>query len=159
MYVTINDTWQYSIAMCFGCGWTFDHYLIINLLLSLFWNNVWNPSTFGKVKGEKLIASSALCAGATCCWKMKNSLQIWRMAGRNCCNSIRLRLMLFTNPAFVIDKYRTGVMSIADSCRQWLNVNAQAFLTLRLSSGLMDMRSVGRSTAFSVWQLCLFVNA
>jgi len=45
------------------------------------------------------------------CWKMKNSLQIWRMAGRYCCNSTRLRLMLFTKLAFVIDKYQTGVMS------------------------------------------------
>jgi len=34
---------------------------------------------------EKLIASGALCAGALSCWEMKNLLEIWYMAGRNCC--------------------------------------------------------------------------
>ena len=56
------------------------------------------------------IPSSALCAGALYCWKMKNSLEIWRMAGRNCCNSITLRIIL-GNPDFVIDNCQTGVMS------------------------------------------------
>jgi len=39
------------------------------------------------------------------------------MAGRNCCNSITLRLMLFTNLDSVIDKYQTGVMSITCNSR------------------------------------------
>jgi len=42
--------------------------------------------------GEKLHASSALCAGELSCWKMKNSLQIWHNGGQeHCCNSIPLR--------------------------------------------------------------------
>jgi len=36
--------------------------------------------------GEKLIASSFLCVRHwLSCWKMKNSLGIWRMANKNCC--------------------------------------------------------------------------
>jgi len=31
------------------------------------------------------------CAVALPCWKIKNSLEIWRMATRNCCNSITLK--------------------------------------------------------------------
>jgi len=63
-----NDTSQRSVATWFRCGGTFDRYFIINLLL--------NHSTFGKVMGETLLASGALCAGALPYWKMKNSLEI-----------------------------------------------------------------------------------
>jgi len=62
--------------------------------------------------GGKLIASSSLCAEQwLTCWKMKNSLEMWRMAGRNCCNSITLRLIIVTNLDSVIDKCQTGIMS------------------------------------------------
>jgi len=95
--------------MWFRCCRTFDHYFITNLLLSLFWKNFWSSSIFGKVVGEKWIASSALYTGALSCWKM-NSLEIWHMASRNYCNSIMLRLILLTNLDSVIDKCQTGVM-------------------------------------------------
>jgi len=63
------------------------------------------------------------------------------MAGTNCCNSITLPLILFTNLVSVIDKYQTGVMSatcylptdaISDcTC-------AQGVLSRRLACWLMD---------------------
>jgi len=46
--------------------------------------------------GEKLLALSDLCAVTQSCWKMKNSLEIWRVAGGNCCNSNTLPLILLT---------------------------------------------------------------
>ena len=54
---------------------------------------------------KKLIASSALSAGALSCLKLKNLLKIRRMAGRNCYNSITLRLLELNNLECVIDKY------------------------------------------------------
>jgi len=109
--IMINNrpTSQRSVATWFRCDGTFDPYVITNLLLSLFWKNFWNRSTLanlrGKVDGLKRPVRRALS-----CWKM-NSLEIWRMASRNCCNSITLRLIL-TKFDFVIGgTYQTGVMS------------------------------------------------
>jgi len=54
---------------------------------SLFWKNfkialfdIWHLM-------KNLTNSNTLCAGALSCWKT-NSLEIWRVVGRNCCNSI-----------------------------------------------------------------------
>jgi len=48
---------------------------------------------------EKSIVSSALS-----CWRMKNQLETRNIAGRNCCNSITLWLILFTNLDYVMNK-------------------------------------------------------
>jgi len=85
--------------------------------------------------GEKLTASSAMCAAALSCSTMKNSLENWRMAGRNCCNSITLWLILLTSLGFVTDKYQTVVMltisySLTDAISDWmLIVCAGVFIT------------------------------
>jgi len=112
----------------------------------------------------KLIASSALCAGALSCWKMKNSLEIWRMADNNCCNSITLRLVLLANFDFVIDKCQTGVMPIpfysptdAIIYSNWTLVVQAGVLSRRLSCWLMDVRTVDHSAGFSVCKY-LFVS-
>jgi len=81
-----NDTSQHALGVH---GGTFDHYFVTNLLLSLFWKKIKIAQHFANV-WEKLIASSALCAGTLCCWKM-NFLEIWRRASTYCCNSITLR--------------------------------------------------------------------
>jgi len=60
-----NDTSQCSVAMWFRCGWTFD--FIRNLRLSLFWKNCLKQLNIWQSYGEKLIASSALCAGSQSC--------------------------------------------------------------------------------------------
>jgi len=57
------------------------------------------------------LKTRALCTGVLSCWKMNNLLEIWCMAGSNCCNSITLWLILLTNLGCVIGKYQTGVMS------------------------------------------------
>jgi len=87
------------------------HWIDKNLLLSLRAFKIALHLANIRRKGNKLIAWSALCAGALSCWKMKNSLEIWRVAGRNCCNSITLRLILLNNVDSVINKYQTDVMS------------------------------------------------
>ena len=68
-----------------------------------------------------------MCAGALFCWKMKNSREIWRMSGRNCCNRITLQLglVLLNNRDSIIDKYQTAWCNmnhllLADRCRRWL---------------------------------------
>jgi len=84
-YTAINGTAQRSAAKWFGYGGSFNHYFITKVLLSVFWKNFLNlfiylflrSSTFGKVMGEKLIASSALCVGAMSSWKLKKSLKVW----------------------------------------------------------------------------------
>jgi len=108
--IMINDT----SATLFRCGGMLDHLFIINSRPSPFWNNFWNSLTVGKVMRKKIIASSAMCAGALSCWKM-NSFEIWRTTGRNCCNSITLRLVLLTGLDSVIDKCPTDVTS---SCQR-----------------------------------------
>jgi len=89
----INDASQRSAATWFRCGGTgtFDHYII-----QIYWWVCFEllfkiVQHLAKVWG-KLIASSALSPEALSCWKMKNSLEVWRMTGRNCYNSIMLRL-------------------------------------------------------------------
>jgi len=49
------------------------------------------------------------------------------MTGRNCCNSITLQLIIFTNFHSVIGKYQTGVMSITcywptDAISDWTSI-------------------------------------
>ena len=97
--------------MWFRYGGTIDRNFKTNLQLSLFWKKFRNSSKFGKVIGKKLIASYALWAGHCPCWRMKNSLEIWRMLGRNCCNIIKLRSILLNNLDSVIGKYQTCVLS------------------------------------------------
>ena len=92
---------------------------------------------------EKLIASIALCAVALSCWKMKNSLEIWRMIVMNCCNSITLLVNLDS----VIDKCQTGVMpcySPTDVHSDWTLlcarfVTTSLFLVGRSFCGFFDV--------------------
>jgi len=84
---------------------------------------------------------------ALSCWK------IWRMAGRNCCNSVTLRFVELTNLAVVIDKYRSGVGECQSLVTLWLMPSvtkrylfAKAFC---LSCWLMD--GCAYSQLFSVF--------
>jgi len=63
---------------------------------------------------EKLIASSALCAGTQSCWKMKNSLKsdIWRAASVITASRYTISKLLLTNPWL---RYR--------QVSNWCNVN------------------------------------
>jgi len=107
---------------------------------------------------KKLIASSALCAGALYRWTMKNSLEIWRRVGRNRSNSISLRLILFTDPDSVIDKYQSWcVVNYLWFVNRRLmpsltkrKLFAQALLLRRLLGWLIDLRTVGDSCVFDV---------
>jgi len=91
--------------------------------------------------GEKLIALSIMCAAALSCSTMKNSLENWRTAGRNCCNSITLWLILLISLGFVTDKYQSVVMltisySLTDVISDWmLIVCAGVFITTSLFLG------------------------
>jgi len=152
-FIMIDNTSQLCIAPWFRCGGAVDHCSITNLLLSLFWKNFWNHSTFGKVMEIKFIASSVLDARALSCWKMKNSLEIWHMAGRNCCNSIMLWVILLTNLDYVIDKCQTGVMSTTcysptDAISDWMLIVCTCVLSRCLSSWLIDMHTVSHSAGF-----------
>jgi len=96
------DIYLFIALLQIYCGICFERsFEIAQHLATLLW--------------EKLIASSALCAWALSYWKMKNSLEIWRMADRKCCNNItlRLRLILLTNPDSMIVMYVSS----------WCNVN------------------------------------
>jgi len=94
--------------------------------------------------GEMLITSNVTCAGALSCWKMKNSVEIWRTPGRNCCNNISVRLILLTYLDSVIDKCQTGVMSTTcysptDAVSDWtLIVCAQCRRFAKMSFFLVD---------------------
>jgi len=57
------------------------------------------------------------------------------MVGRNCCNSVTLRLILFTNIESVIGKYQTGVLST--SCYSPTDAISDGNWTTR---GLVDLR-------------------
>jgi len=49
----------------------------------------YNRPIFGKVMevmGESWLPQVPCALGH--CWKMKNSLEIWHMVGRNCCDTI-----------------------------------------------------------------------
>jgi len=100
--------------------------------------------------GEKLIASSAVWAAALSSWKMKNLLEIWCMMGSSCCNSITLRLLLFTD----LDSVSNCVMSITcdsptDVISDWTLITCTGVLSRRLSSWLMDTHTVCHSQGFS----------
>jgi len=110
----------------------------------------------------KLIASSALSNRTLSCWKMK-SLEIRRMAGRSCCNSITWRLILLTKIDSVIDKCQTGLLSTTcdsptDAISDWTLLCA-GVLSRRLSSWLINVRTVGHSAGFWCGYCeCLFVS-
>jgi len=70
----INDTSQRSVATWFRCGGPFGPYFITNLLLSLFWENFWNSSTFGKVTGEKLCLERSVRWGTV---PLKDEELVW----------------------------------------------------------------------------------
>jgi len=141
--------------MWFRCE-MFDHYFIINLLLSLFWNSFWNRSIFGKFMGKKFIASCALYAGALSCWKVKKSLEIWHMVGSNGCHSIMLRLILLSSFDSVIGKHQVCVMSTTcdsptDVGSDWMLNAYTGILSRCLSSWLMtDVHTVSHSVCFLV---------
>ena len=64
-------------------------------------------------------------------------IRVWSTcAGRNCCNSITLPLILLTNLDSVVDKYRTGVMST--TC--YLLTDAISNWTLLLHGGILSQR-------------------
>jgi len=93
--------------------------------------------------GENLVASSALCAGALCCWKMKNSLEIRSMAGRNCCNSVALRLMLLDREA-----------------SNWCNVNHLFLVTDAISDWTLNLcaQAFCHDLFLLAWWICVFVQ-
>jgi len=64
--------------------------------------------------GAKVYSSSVLYTAALSCWKMKNVLEIWCTAGRNCFNSITLRIILLINLDSMINKYQIDVMSASN---------------------------------------------
>jgi len=134
----INDTSQRSVAMWFRCGVTFAHYFIRNLLLSLFWKNFWNSLTFGKTMEQSWLPQ-APCAPGHCTAESslkKSMITYWRMAGRNCCNSITFRWigLLLTNIDSVIGKYQTGVMST--NCAARSPTDAISDWTLTVCTGI-----------------------
>ena len=127
----------------------FDHCFTTSLLLSLFWKNLWNCSTFGSVIGKTLTASSTVCAWALSCWKVKKSLDVWHMASRNCCNSVTLRLILLTNLHCMMDKCQTGVMSttcysLTDAIHDWMPIMCSSILSWHLFF-LVDWCAYNRS--------------
>jgi len=75
------------------------------------WKNFSKSLNIWQSYGEKLSAStsSALHERRVLVTK-KSSLEIRRKAGRNCCNSVTLRLTLLTIP-WLRDRQETGVMS------------------------------------------------
>ena len=83
---------------------------------------------------QHLASPCALCAAALFCWKMKNS--------------IKLRLILFTNFDSVIDKYQTDIMSTTcdsatDTITDWTFVVCAGAFSRRLSSCVMDQSFCG----------------
>jgi len=82
------------------CGGTSEHYIITNLLLSLFWKNFWNDSTFGKVLGKSWLPQSPCAPGKFLAERWRTRLRS-TYGAQNCCN---------TNPDSMIDKYQTGVI-------------------------------------------------
>jgi len=146
----INDTSQHSAATWFRCGGTSDQYFITDLLLSLSWKNFFNHSTFGKVMGKKSIAANALSAGTLSCWKMKNSLEIWCMAGSHCCNSIILRFRDWQ----VSNWCNVNHLLLADWCYQWLNLNCVHRRFVTTSFFLVDGDAFScHSMGFKMWSL------
>jgi len=109
--IMINDTSQHTVATWSSCSGTFAHNFFYKFTAECVLKEFVKSLNIWQSYGEKLIASSALCAGPLSSWKMTNSLEIWRMSGRNCFNSIMLRLILLTKLDFAINKYQTGVMS------------------------------------------------
>jgi len=78
------------------------------------------------------------------------------LAGRNCCNSIMLELILLTNLGSMIDKYQTGVMSTncyspTDAISDWTLIFCTGVLSWCLSFWLMDVHTVSHSASLSVW--------
>jgi len=76
-------------------------------------------------------------ASSTLCRKMKNLLQIWHVAGRNCCNNISLQLVLLRNLDSVIHKYQTGIMSTTstyysptDAISDWTLIVCSSFVMM-----------------------------
>jgi len=151
-----NGTSQHSLTMWFRCGLTFT------LLQICRWVSF--KQSFEIVQhlakyGEKLIASSALFAGAVSCWKMKNSLEIWRMVSRNCGNSITIWSILLTDLDYVIDKCQSGAVSttchsLTDAISDWKLIVRADVLSRRLSSWLTDVRKISHSVGvFLLWPL------
>jgi len=82
-----------------------------------------------------------------------DSVEMWLVAGRNCCNSATLRLILLNNFDSVIDRSQTGVVSTicyspTDAICDWTSNVCSGVLSRRLSSWLMDVRTVGHSVGF-----------
>jgi len=102
---------------------------------------------------KKLIVSSVLCTGALSCWKM-NSLEIWRLAGRNCSNSIMISTPHYPwlRDRQVSNWCNVNHLCLADWCHQWLNVNCVRRRFVTTSFFLVDRCAYSRS-------LCEFFGA
>jgi len=76
----------------------------------------WCKQEFQKRKG-KILLTFLLC---------ENSLDIWCIVARNCCNSITLQLILFTNLDCVAEKSNwcnVNHLLLVHWWHQWLNAN------------------------------------
>jgi len=92
------------------------------------------------------------------------SLEIWRMASRNCCISITLRLIHLNNLDFVIDKYQTGVLSttcysLTDADSDWTLIVCSGVLSQRLSSWLTNVHSRSFCGFFDMVTVNIFLSA
>jgi len=102
--------------------------------------------------GIKLTAWSALCVGALSCWKMKNSLEIWRMAAETVVtassydNRPRITFILWSTCTSALSTTRD---SPTDAVSHWLNVDR--VLSPRLSSWLIHASTVCRVTTVNVF--------
>ena len=112
--------------------------------------------------GEKVIASSALFTRALLCSKM-NSLEIWCMVGRNCCNSIALWLILLTNLDSMINKCQTGVTpttcySPNDAISDWTLIVYTGSLSRHFFLGDWYAYNWSFCRFFSVFTVIILVN-
>ena len=137
------------------CGGIFDHYFVTKYCFQCFTAgsvlkqflkslNIWQSYV------GKLIAASTLCAGALSCWKVKNSLEIWRAACRSCYNSIVLRLILHTNLDLVIkvsNWCNVNHFLLIDRCVSDWTLHMQAFCH-DATSFLMDVHTVSHSDKY-----------
>ena len=142
--VCILDALPINSCTCLRFGGIFSH-AITNLRLSL----AVKDSAVGEVDLQWPLTQSLpptwsiwIKVDTYCCdtcleylW-MKNSLEVWRIMGRNCCNSITLPLIPFTNLDSMIDRYQTGIMSTA--C--YSQTDAIGDWTLLLRGGILSQR-------------------
>jgi len=144
----INDTPQRSVATWFRCGGTFDYYFTTDLLLSLFWKNFWNSSTFGKVVGKSWLPQVP-CVPRYCHtkrWRTRLISDVWR-AG-TLCNIITLWLVLFTNFESMMREYQNDAVSTTcysptDVISDWtLTVCTGVFVTSILLMHIQSSSSV-----------------